>query len=104
MQIPPAESKFDISEFNDLYAKVKPTLFIKMPDVITLHEMLANELSFVCISPDDNTLREVFRDLGNPKNNEAEMGAGSAEVTLTLSGRVHAMHGELVANLILSTC
>lgn len=93
MQIPPAESKFDISESNDLYARTKPTLYIKMSSVVSIHELLANELSFVCVSPEDNALRDVLRELGNPKNNEAEMGAGSGEVTLTLGGRLHATHG-----------
>lgn len=101
INIPPAESRFDISESNDLYAKVKPTLLIKMPDVVLMHEMIANELSFICVSPEDNTMREVLRDLGNPKTNEAEMGAGSAEITLTLSGRVHAAHGESAEDRVL---
>ena len=92
--MPDIEAKFDITEFNDLYAKVKPTLYIKLADVFAVHQMVADELSSVCISPDDNVMRELVRDLGSARNNESEMGAGSSEVTLHLSGRHHTLEGE----------
>lgn len=93
MNIPSVEAKFDISEFSDLYGKVKPTLYVKMTDVIAMHDMVASELSYICLSQEDSILRDVMRELGNPRSNEAELGAGSAEISLTLSGRVQALQG-----------
>jgi Ras GTPase-activating-like protein IQGAP2/3 len=38
-----AESHFDIDEFNDLHAKTKPTLYIKMSDIFSIHQLVAGE-------------------------------------------------------------
>ena len=103
INIPDAEARFDIGQFNDFYAKVKPTLYIKMTDVFTLHSIVADDVTFLCRSQDDTVLRDVLRELGSPKANEVEMSAGQAEVTLSLGGRMHAVEGEHFSRLLAIT-
>lgn len=88
-----AETHFDFDEFNDLYAKNKPTLFIKMTDIFAIHDVISSNMAFVCIAPEDAILREVINNLGNAKRNENEMSAGTTEVTLSLSAKVHKLQG-----------
>jgi len=70
---------------------VKPTLYIKMTDVFTLRRMVSDDMTSLCRSQEDTILRDVLRELGNPKAAEAEMSAGQAEVTLSLGGRIIAV-------------
>lgn len=65
-----------------------------MTDVFTLHRMVSDDVTFLCRSQEDTILRDVLRELGNPKANEAEISAGQAEVTLSLGGRMHAVEGK----------
>ncbi|KAI9802461.1 MAG: hypothetical protein M1825_002846 [Sarcosagium campestre] len=84
-----AEAHFDIDEFNDLYARTKPTLYIKMTDIFAIHHFIAADISHVCPSKDD-PLREVVHELGSAKNNENEMmGVSSNEISLTLNPKLH---------------
>ncbi|GAD92448.1 Ras GTPase activating protein [Paecilomyces variotii No. 5] len=84
-----AESYFDIDEFNDLYAKTKPTLYIKMSDIFSIHQLVASEVTSICAHPDD-ILKEVIRDLGNVKTNENElMSVSTSEISLTLLPKLH---------------
>ncbi|KAL4998804.1 hypothetical protein BDV10DRAFT_166315 [Aspergillus recurvatus] len=83
-----AETYFDIDEFNDLYAKTKPTLYIKMSDIFSIHQLVASNIQFICSNPDD-ILKEVVRDLGNVKSNENElMSVNSSEINLTLNPKL----------------
>ncbi|KAK2787692.1 hypothetical protein FQN51_003103 [Onygenales sp. PD_10] len=87
--VPDAESHFDIDEFNDLYAKTKPTLYIKMSDIFSIHQLVAAEISSICVDHDD-TMKEVIRDLGSVKSNENElMSVSSSEISLTLTPKLH---------------
>jgi Ras GTPase-activating-like protein IQGAP2/3 len=89
ISVPDAESTFDIDEFNDLYAKNKPTLYIKMTDVFAIHNLVAAEAAYICPSRDD-VLREIIHDLGNAKSNENEMNAaGSSEIHMFLTPKLH---------------
>jgi Ras GTPase-activating-like protein IQGAP2/3 len=89
-----AESYFDIDEFNDLYAKTKPTLYIKMSDIFSIHQLVASEIDFLCTRPDD-TLKEIIRDLGNVKSNQHElMAVRSSEISLTLHPKLTNMEGK----------
>ncbi|KAF4121713.1 Ras GTPase-activating-like protein IQGAP2/3 [Geosmithia morbida] len=85
-----AESTFDIDEFNDLYAKNKPTLYIKLTDVFAIHNLVAAELSSMCPNRDD-VLREIMHDLGSAKSNENEMmsAAGTSEINMFLTPKLH---------------
>ncbi|KAM5472909.1 iqgap-related protein [Microsporum audouinii] len=86
-----AEAFFDINEYNDLYAKTKPTLYIKMSDIFSIHQLIAAEAPYICTSPED-TLREVIRDLGSVKSNENELlSVSSSEISLTLTPKLHNM-------------
>jgi hypothetical protein len=38
--VPDAETHFQIDEFNDLYAKTKPTVYMKMSDIFSIHQMV----------------------------------------------------------------
>ncbi|PLB37846.1 putative Ras GTPase activating protein [Aspergillus candidus] len=83
-----AETYFDIDEFNDLYAKKKPTLYIKMSDIFSIHQLIASEIHYICPNPDD-ILKEIVRDLGNVKSNENElMSVNSSEINLTLNPKL----------------
>ena len=79
-----AETQFDIDEFNDLYARTKPTLYMKLTDIFNIHQLVTQDISAICPSQDD-TLRDVIRELGSAKNNENDMlHVSSTEITLTL--------------------
>ncbi|KAI2792585.1 hypothetical protein POX_b02623 [Penicillium oxalicum] len=83
-----AEAYFDIDEFNDLYAKAKPTLYIKMSDIFSIHQLVASQIEVMCPHPDD-FLKQLVRDLGNVKSNENElMGVSSTEINLTLNPKL----------------
>ncbi|KAF2263081.1 ras GTPase activating protein-like protein [Lojkania enalia] len=83
------ESQFDIDEFNDLYARTKPTLYIKLADIFAIHNLVVDDLPILCPSQDDS-LREVIRELGSAKNNENELlHVSSTELTLTLHAKFH---------------
>ncbi|KAL2270023.1 hypothetical protein VTJ83DRAFT_2207 [Remersonia thermophila] len=89
IDIPDAERTFDIDEYNDLYAKNKPTLYIKMTDIFAIHNLIASELPHMVSSRDD-MLREIMHDLGSAKTNETEMvAAGSSDIQLFLSPKLH---------------
>jgi Ras GTPase-activating-like protein IQGAP2/3 len=90
-----AESHFDIDEFNDLYARTKPTLYIKTADIFAIHQLVAAEINYVCPSKDD-VVNELIRDLGSAKTNESEMigGVSSSEITLTLNPKLHDVEGK----------
>ena len=93
--VPPAEEHYDIDEFNDLYAKMKPTLYIKMADIFSIHQLITSELPSVCPAQDD-ILRDMIRELGSVKSNENElMSVSSNEISLTLNPKLHNAEGEL---------
>ncbi|KEZ42257.1 Uncharacterized protein SAPIO_CDS6114 [Scedosporium apiospermum] len=84
-----AEATFDIDEFNDLYAKNKPTLYIKMADVFAIHNLVASELQHICPNRDD-VVREIMQELGSAKSNENEMTAtGSSDIQMFLTPKLH---------------
>lgn len=88
ISIPPAEEHYDIDEFNDLYAKTKPTLYIKMADIFSIHKLLSREISAICPSQDD-ILRDTLRELGSVQSNESELrGVSSGEISLTLNPKL----------------
>ncbi|OBR10279.1 GTPase-activator protein for Ras-like GTPase [Colletotrichum higginsianum IMI 349063] len=89
ISVPDAERNFDIDEFNDLYSKNKPTLYIKMTDIFAIHNLVAGELPTICPNRDD-VLREILQDLGSAKNNESEMlAAGSSDIQMYLTPKLH---------------
>lgn len=89
ISVPDAESTFDIDEFNDLYARTKPTLYIKMADIFAIHHHIAADLPHICPNRDD-MLREIVQELGSAKNNETEMlGVTSTEIHMTLNPKLH---------------
>ena len=89
ISVPDAESTFDIDEFNDLYARTKPTLYIKMADIFSIHNLIAGDLPYICPNRDD-MLREIIQELGSAKNNETEMlGVTSTDIQMTLNPKLH---------------
>lgn len=94
IDVPPAEAQFDIDEFNDLYSRTKPTLYIKMADIIAVHHLIASEVASICPHRDD-LLQEVISELGNAKHNETELrGVSTAEFCLTLNPKLHETNGK----------
>jgi Ras GTPase-activating-like protein IQGAP2/3 len=90
-----AETQFEIDEFNDLFARTKPTLYIKLADVFAIHNLVIDDLPSLCPMQDD-PLREVIRELGSAKNNENELlHVSSTEITLTLNPKYHEQEGKL---------
>ncbi|KAL9595622.1 MAG: hypothetical protein Q9219_006328 [cf. Caloplaca sp. 3 TL-2023] len=84
-----AETQFDIDEFNDLYARTKPTLYIKMADIFSIHRLVAGDMPSICPNQDD-VLREVVRELGSVQNNEHELKhVSNSEICLTLNPKLH---------------
>jgi len=100
IDVPNAETQFDIDEFNDLYSRTKPTLYIKMADIFSIHHLVAADASYICSTRDD-ILQEVIRELGNVKNNEHElMNVSSSEISLTLNPKLHQAEGRRFKLLI----
>lgn len=96
IDVPTAETQFDIDEFNDLYARTKPTLYIKMTDIFSIHRLVAGDIGTICTSQDD-VLREVMRELGSVQNNEHELKhVSSSEICLTLNPKLHDKEGMLL--------
>ena len=94
IDVPDAEAQFDIDEFNDLYARTKPTLYIKMADIFSIHHLVAAEAPFVSPNRDD-ILQEVIHELGSAKNNESELrGVSNSEICLTLNPKLHEAEGK----------
>jgi Ras GTPase-activating-like protein IQGAP2/3 len=89
ISVPDAESTFDIDEFNDLYSRTKPTLYIKMADIFAIHNLISTEMPHICPNRDD-MLREIVQELGSAKNNETEMmGVTSTEIHMNLNPKLH---------------
>lgn len=89
ISVPDAESTFDIDEFNDLYSRMKPTLYIKMADIFAIHNLVSAELPHICPNRDD-MLREIVQELGSAKNNETELvGVTSTEIQMHLTPKLH---------------
>ena len=89
-----AESQFDIDEYNDLYARTKPTIYIKLVDIFAVHQLIATDITALCPSQND-ILRELIRELGSAKTNENELqGVSSSEITLTLNPKFHDVQGK----------
>ncbi|KXJ91260.1 ras GTPase-activating protein family [Microdochium bolleyi] len=89
ISVPDAENTFDIDEYNDLYAKNRPTLYIKMTDIFAIHTLIAQDLPSICPGRDD-LLREIMQDLGSAKTNENEMvAAGSSDIQMFLTPKLH---------------
>ncbi|KAI4129716.1 MAG: hypothetical protein LQ338_002100 [Usnochroma carphineum] len=89
IDVPSAETQFDIDEFNDLYARTKPTLYIKMADIFSIHHLVAGDMPNICPNQDD-ILREVIRELGSVQNNEHELKhVSNSEICLTLNPKLH---------------
>lgn len=92
--IPDAEAQFDIDVFNDMFARQKPTLYIKLADIFAIHNLVVDDLPTLCPAQDD-PLREVIRELGSAKNNENELlHVSSTEITLTLNPKFHEQEGK----------
>ncbi|KAL6714096.1 iqgap-related protein [Lecanora helva] len=90
IDVPNAEAQFDIDEFNDLYSRTKPTLYIKMADIFSVHHLVAADASQICLGNRDDILQEVIRELGSVKNNENElMNVSTSEICLTLNPKLH---------------
>jgi Ras GTPase-activating-like protein IQGAP2/3 len=88
------EVQYEIDEFNDLFARTKPTLYIKLADVFAIHNLVIDDLPTLCPTQDD-PLREVIRELGSAKNNENELlHVSSTEITLTLNAKFHEQEGK----------
>lgn len=93
VSIKPAEEQFDIDEFNDLYSRTKPTLYMKLTDMFAIHNLIAQDIARICPDPNDG-LREVIRELGSVKTNENDMKhVSSTEITLKLNPKFHDMEG-----------
>ncbi|KAI0533651.1 hypothetical protein GGR58DRAFT_521264 [Xylaria digitata] len=84
-----AEHYFGVDEFNDLYAKNRPTLYIKMSDIFAIHSLVAQEISSICPSRNE-VVYEILQELGSAKTNENEMhAAGSSDIQMFLTPKLH---------------
>ena len=103
IDVPNAEAQFDIDEFNDLYSRTKPTLYIKMTDIFSIHHLVAGDVSYICLGNRDDILQEVIRELGSAKNNEHElMNVSTSEICLTLNPKLHETEGKQPTSFTIS--
>jgi len=86
--IPTSEEYFDAEQYSDLYARTKPTLYIKLADIFSLHSLISDNLSALAPTRDD-PIKELLTDLGTAKSNETDLSgaANGGEITLTLKSR-----------------
>lgn len=89
IEVDDPDSYFDIDVHDDVHAKVPPTLHIKLGDMFSIHQIIADNLPSLCINHEDMELRDIVAELGSAKSNEAELSANTSEVTLSLSGKFH---------------
>ncbi|KAK0307897.1 iqgap- protein [Friedmanniomyces endolithicus] len=87
-ELPSAEEYFDADQFSDLYSRTKPTLYVKLADIFSLHSLVTDNLAVVAPSRDD-PIKELLADLGTAKSNESDLSgaANGGEITLTLKSR-----------------
>ncbi|KAI5810391.1 hypothetical protein BZA77DRAFT_254940 [Pyronema omphalodes] len=87
INIPEISVRYGIDEFEDLTAKQRPTLYIKMADIFSIHSLVASELEYIC-EPGD-AMRDTIQELGSVQANEADLklAAGEAEICLQLDAR-----------------
>lgn len=84
VDVPDAKTRFDMDEFEDLTSKEKPTLYIKMSDIFTIHHLIARDIEFIAPSREDQ-LRVIISELGSVKTSEAELKTvGNTEIGLHL--------------------
>lgn len=88
IQVQDAETYFDIDEFNDLYAKHKPTLYIKMSDISFINRIVCSNVNAICPDPND-VLRGLVHELENEKHEAELMRYSSTEIYLTLTPKLH---------------
>lgn len=86
--IPSPEEHYDADQFSDLYARTKPTLYIKLADIFAMHSLIADNVQVIAPQRDDQ-IKELLTDLGTAKSNESDLGGASngGEITLTLKSR-----------------
>jgi Ras GTPase-activating-like protein IQGAP2/3 len=84
VNVPDAKTRFDMDEFEDLTSKEKPTLYLKMSDIFTIHRLIAQDIEYIAPSREDQ-LRVIIGELGSVKTSEAELkNVGNTEIGLHL--------------------
>ena len=82
--VPNLKTRFDMDEFEDLTSKEKPTLYIKMSDIFTIHRLIAQDIESIAPSKEDQ-MRVIISELGSVKTSEAELkNVGNTEIGLHL--------------------
>lgn len=93
IKIKDAETHFDIDEFDDLTSRQKPTLYIKMSEILSIHRLVAQRIDVMSPAREDQ-LRDIIRELGSVKTTEAELRTmANAEITLYLNPRFQKVDG-----------
>ncbi|KAG0639909.1 hypothetical protein HOY80DRAFT_885591 [Tuber brumale] len=84
VSVPDLKTRFDMDEFEDLTSKEKPTLYIKMSDIFTIHRLIAQDIESIAPSKEDQ-MRVIISELGSVKTSEAELkNVGNTEIGLHL--------------------
>ncbi|RPB03124.1 hypothetical protein L873DRAFT_279649 [Choiromyces venosus 120613-1] len=84
VNVPDLKTRFDMDEFEDLTSKEKPTLYIKMSDIFTIHRLIAQDVEAIAPSKEDQ-MRVIVGELGSVKTSEAELkNVGNTEIVLHL--------------------
>ena len=87
-ELPTPEEWFDADQFSDLYSRTKPTVYLKLGDLFSIHALIAENVAAIAPSRDD-PIKELLTDLGSPKTNENDLSGAvdGSEITLTLRSR-----------------
>ena len=87
-EVPSSAEHFDADQYSDLYAKNKPTLYIKLADIFSLHSLVSEQIAVIAPARDD-PIKEILADLGTPKSNESDLSSAAqgGDITLTLKSR-----------------
>ncbi|KAL7267915.1 iqgap-related protein [Rhizina undulata] len=84
IDVPDAEARFEIDEFEDLTSKQKPTLYIKMSDIFAIHRLVAQDIDAIAPGREDQ-LKAIIAELGSVQTSEAELKTvGTTEIGLQL--------------------
>lgn len=93
IEVKDAETVFDIDEFDDLTSTQRPTLYMKMAEIFSIHRLVAQRIDVMSPSKEDQ-LRDIIRELGSVKTNENELRTVSnTEITLYLNPRFQKVEG-----------
>jgi len=80
------EEYFRIDKYDDFAKTQKPVIYISQEEIYSTHALLLESLDEI-VPQQEDPLRSILKDLGNPPEGSAEATTRGTEMTLTLTNR-----------------